>query len=248
MLNSIEHGSVDLSLDYEGIPRWMLSRGNSLGKILGSIEGKPFEDRPFRQNRGSICVWSKPYVIRQSNGERMCVLVMETERWYCNDEFDGRIMSLSCLLSSYMLFQFRNGLNRDALECLSNPFKFSKDESNTMEKKLLQHLDILLCDYEEYDYDDDVEEGIEMSKERLKRMHNDKHEAPIAKGIEDSFDEFDVFCLPYHGVDMRKFKGRIEDIRPQYMRIMSYYIDRTIQGIHPRVMGDVCITGRNFVK
>ena len=85
MLNSIENGSVDLSLDYEGIPRWMLSRGNSLGKILGSIEGKPFEDRSFLRKRGSMNIWSKPYVIRQSNGERMCVLVMETERWYCND-------------------------------------------------------------------------------------------------------------------------------------------------------------------
>ena len=249
MLNSIEHGSVDLSLDYEGIPRWMLSRGNSLGKILGSIEGKPFEDRPFWQNRGSICVWSKPYVIRQSNGERMCVLVMETERWHCNDEFDGRIMSLSCLLSSYMLFFIRFNFHSEVLKCLSNPFKLNEDESNTMGEKLLQHLDILIYDYEGYYRKrDDVEKGIEMSKERLKKMQNDKYEAPIAKGIEDSFDEFDVFCLPYHGVDMRKFKGRIEDIRPQYMRVLGYYIDRMIQGIHPRVMGDVRITGRNFVE
>ena len=247
MFYSIGHGSVDLSLHYDDIPRWMLSRGHSLGKILESIEEKPFEDRPFWQNRGSICVWSKPYVIRQSNGERMCVLVMETERWHCNDEFDGRIMSLSCLLSSYMLFQFKNGLNRDELECLSNPFKFSKDESNTMGEKLLQHLDILLFDYEYYRERDDVEKGIEMSKERLKKMHNDKREAPIAKGIEDSFDEFDVFCLPWYGVHMEEFEGRIEDIRSQYMRVLSYYIDRMIQGIHPRVMGDVCITGRNFV-
>ena len=186
-------------------------------------------------------------MIRQSNGERMCVLVMETERWRCN-EFEGRIMSLSRLLSSYMLFFIRFNFHSEVLKYLSNPFKLNEDESNTMGEKLLQHLDILIYDYEDYDYDDDdVEEGIEMSKERLKRMHNDKHEAPIAKGIEDSFDEFDVFCLPCYGVDMRKFEGRIEDIRSQYMRVLSYYIDRMIQGIHPRVMGDVRITGRNFV-
>ena len=248
MLNSIEHGSVDLSLDYEGIPRWMLSRGNSLGKILGSIEGKPFEDRPFRQI-GSMNIWSKPYVIRQSNGERMCVLVMETERWHCNDEFDGRIMSLSCLLSSYMLFHVRY-IHSEVLKCLSNPFKLNEDESNTMGEKLLQHLDILIYDYEGYYRKrDDVEKGIEMSKERLKRMQNDKYEAPIAKKIEDSFDEFDVFCFPHPGEDVMDlyYDGTISDIKPQFMRIMSYYINRIIQGIHPRVMGDVCITGRNFV-
>ena len=246
MLNSIEHGSVDLSLDYKGIPRWMLSRGNSLGKILGSIEGKPFEDRPFRQI-GSMNIWSKPYVIRQSNGERMCVLVMERERWR-SSEFDGRIMSLSCLLSSYMLFFIRFNFHSAVLKYLSNPFKLNEDESNTMGEKLLQHLDILTYDYEYYRKRDDVEKGIEMSKERLREMQNDKYEAPIAKKIEDSFDEFDVFCLPCYGDDMGGFGGRIEDIRPQYMRVLGYYIDRMIQGIHPRVMGDVCITGRNFVK
>ena len=116
--------------------------------------------------------------------------------------------------------------------------------------KPFQHLDILLRDYGGYSRKrDDVEKGIEMSKERLREMHNDKYEAPIAKGIEDSFDEFDVFCFPTPGEAVMDidYDGTISDIKPQFMRIMSYYIDRMIHGIHPRVMGDVCITGRNFV-
>ena len=44
------------------------------------------------------------------------------------------------------------------------------------------------------------------------------------------------------------YDGTISVIKPQFMRVLGYYIDRMIQGIHPRVMGDVCITGRNFVK
>ena len=198
MLNSIEHGSVDLSLDYEGIPRWMLSRGNSLGKILESIEGKPFEGRHGWQNRG-ICIWNKLYVIRQSNGEKMCVLIMYTQGlWdtYTGNEFNCSIFGLSCLLSSYVIFNIKGDIHSDQLKQFSVLTKFSKEVSKM--GKPFQHLDILLRDYGGYSRKrDDVEKGIEMSKERLKRMQNDKYEAPIAKKIEDSFDEFDVFCFPH---------------------------------------------------
>ena len=128
--------------------------------------------------------------------------------------------------------------------------KFSREVSTKKEGKPFQHLDILLRDYAGYSKNHDVQKGIETSKERLKAMQSGGIEGPIAKEIEDCFNEFGVFCFPHPGMDVmdREYDGTISVIKPQFMRMMSYYIDQIIRvGIKPREVGGVTITGRNFV-
>ena len=230
----------------------MLSNRDSLEEALKRLIWKPFDDTPGWRNRGSICIWSKPYVIRQSNGEKMCVLLMDTQGLWdpkTTNELNCSIFGLSCLLSSYVIFNQKNDMNSNELKQFSVLTKFSKEVSKM--GKPFQHLDILIRDYEGYSKTHDTQKGIEMSKERLKEMQSGTVEGPIAKGIAECFSEFDVFSFPTPGEDVMDsaYDGTISDIKSQFMRMMSYYIDRIIQGgIHPRVMGDVCITGRNFVE
>ena len=262
LLDAIGNGSVDLSENEQGVPKWMLAGGDKITAFVAhSDSGKDteFENRGAfaisagtERNTRGILFWNKPYVIRQSNGEKMCVLIMDTQGlWdpYTGNEFNCSIFGLSCLLSSYVIFNQKNDMNTNELKQFSVLTKFSKEVSKM--GKPFQHLDILLRDFGGYSRKrNDVEKGIEMSKERLKRMQSGGVEAPIAKGIAECFSEFDVFSFPTPGEDVMdsEYDGTISVIKPQFMRMMSYYIDRIIQGgIKPRVMGDVKITGRNFV-
>ena len=274
MNKRIENGRVEMSesghveknvkgeiKDDKRVPKWMLAGGDKITAFVAhSDSGKDteFENRGAfaisagtERNTRGILFWNKPYVIRQSNGEKICVLIMDTQGlWdpYTGNEFNCSIFGLSCLLSSYVIFNQKNDMNTNELKQFSVLTKFSKEVSKM--GKPFQHLDILLRDYGGYAKKHDTQKGIEMSKERLKKMQSGGVEAPIAKGIAECFSEFDVFCFPTPGEDVMdsEYDGTISVIKPQFMRIMSYYIDRIIQGgIKPRVVGDVRITGRNFV-
>ena len=274
MNKRIENGRVEMSesghveknvkgeiKDDKRVPRWMLAGGDKITAFVAhndSGKDTEFENRDAfaisagtERNTRGILFWNKPYVIRQSNGEKMCVLLMDTQGlWdrHTGNEFNCSIFGLSCLLSSYVIFNQKNDMNTNELKQFSVLTKFSKEVSKM--GKPFQHLDILLRDYAGYGRNHDTQKGIEMSKERLKEMQSGGIEAPIAKGIAECFSEFDVFSFPTPGEDVMDlyYDGTIGDIKPLFMRMMSYYINRIIQGeIKPRVMGDVCITGRNFV-
>ena len=249
----------------EGVPNWMLAGGDKITAFVAHKEDSSGKDKDFEnreafaisagteRNTRGILFWNKPYVITQLNGEKMCVLIMDTQGlWdpYTGNEFNCSIFGLSTLLSSYVIFNQMGNMNTNELNQFSVLTKFSREVSMKKEGNPFQHLDILLRDYAGYSRRDDTQKGIERSKDRLKDMQSGDIEGPIAKGIKDCFSEFDVFSFPTPGeaVMDSEYDGSISDIKPQFMRMMSYYIDQIIRvGIKPRDIGGVTITGRTFV-
>ena len=160
---------MDTSLTWGGIPRWMTAAGNTIDAFeKEKIQAFSISAGTTRNTRG-LLFWDKPYVITQKNGERMCVLLMDTQGLWdaeTKNEFNCSIFGLSSLLSSCVIFNQKGNINTDQLKSFSVLSKFSKDVSKDSGKPF-QHLDILLRDYEDYRKKYMVDQGIELSAARL---------------------------------------------------------------------------------
>lgn len=92
---------MDTSLTWGGIPRWMTAAGNTIDAFeKEKINAFSISAGPTRNTRG-VLFWDKPYVITQKNGERMCVLLMDTQGLWdaeTKNEFNCSIFGLSSLL------------------------------------------------------------------------------------------------------------------------------------------------------
>ena len=249
-----------MSVGDDGIPKWMKEGGDKISVVVDS-DVKEFENRKAntisggtKRNTIGVLFWNRPYVITQSNGEKMCILVMDTQGLWdakTSNEFNCSIFGLSCLLSSYVIFNQKTNINTDQLSKFSVLSEFSKEVSMKKEGKPFQHLDFLLRDYEGYDVEtDDVNAGIEMSKERLKEMQEGKEEGKMAKKIEDCFSRFGLFCFPHPGksVSGKKYDGTISKAEPLFMQMLSYYIDQVIRRIKPREIGGTVLIGKHFTE
>ena len=248
-----------MSLDKDGIPKWMKEGGDKISVIVDS-EKEEFENRKAntisggtkRTTRG-VLFWNRPYVITQSNGEKMCILVMDTQGLWdpkTSNEFNCSIFGLSCLLSSYVIFNQKNNINTEQLSKFSVLSEFSKRVVSEDGVKPFQHLDFLLRDYEGYDVDSDVDAGIECSRERLQEMREGKVEGEMVKKIEECFDEYGLLCFPHPGkfVAAKKYDGTISKAEPLYMQVLSYYIDQVIGRIKPRKIGGTVLIGKHFTE
>jgi len=253
-----------MTLTDNGIPRWMLAEGNKIKDFdtMENVETKKSNIKSIspgtERNTRGILFWNKPFVITRKNGERICILLMDTQGLWDSDtknEFNCSIFGLSSLISSYAIFNQKGNMNTDQLKKFSVLSKFSKEVSKK-DGKPFQHLDFLLRDFEYYDKRTSIEQGIQLGINRLNKMHSKGAELDVVKEIEECFNEFDMFCFPSPGEDVMNldYEGSISEIKPQFMQMLSYYIDRVIQGdgvrkgIEPRKIGGETITVKTFVE
>lgn len=260
MSERIEKGNVDMKLNEDGIPVWMTSKGDHIDafeentKEKGKTKVFSISAGKTRNTRG-ILFWKRPFIITRGD-KKMCILLMDTQGLWDNqtkDEFNCSIFGLSSFLSSFMIFNQKNNINTDQLNKFSILSQFSRDVVAREGGKPFQHLDILLRDYEDYKKDYDVEKGVQLSEERLEEIRTGDIEGKAVKEIEECFNVLDIFCFPNPGGEVMDagYEGLISQIKPQFLRMLSYYIDRLIRGdggIEPREIGGVTITGDCFVK
>lgn len=248
-----------MSLTWGGIPRWMVAAGETIDAFEKKKMSSFSISAGTTRNTRGLLFWNKPFVVTQKNGEKICVLLMDTQGLWdaeTKNEFNCSIFGLSSLLSSCVIFNQKGNINTDQLKNFSVLSKFSKEVAKSNNGKPFQHLDILLRDYEDYRKKDTVQQGVELSTTRLEKMRNGKIEGVVVRDIEDCFNEFDMFCFPSPGEDVRDadYEGSISEIKPQFMCMLSYYIDRVIRGdgerggIKPRRIGGETITGETFVE
>lgn len=249
-----------MAVDKDGIPKWMKEGGDKISVIVDS-EKEEFENRKAntisggtKRNTRGVLFWNRPYVIKQSNGEDMCVLVMDTQGLWdpkTKNEFNCSIFGLSCLLSSYVIFNQKGNINTEQLSKFSVLSEFSKRVVSEDGVKPFQHLDFLLRDYEGFDLDsDDVDAGIECSRERLQEMQEEEVERKMAMKIEECFDEYGLLCFPHPGKSVagKKYDGTISKAEPLFMQLLSYYIDQVIRRIKPRKIGGTVLIGKHFTE
>ena len=96
-----------MTLTDNGIPRWMLAEGNKIKDFdtMENVETKKSNIKSIspgtERNTRGILFWNKPFVITRKNGERICILLMDTQGLWDSDtknEFNCSIFGLSSLI------------------------------------------------------------------------------------------------------------------------------------------------------
>nr|DBA18970.1 TPA: hypothetical protein GDO54_014859 [Pyxicephalus adspersus] len=121
------------------------------------------EDEPltgFEWRRGTdgvtkgIWIWSKPFILER-NGEKLAVYVLDTEG---SLDIEGdretciKLSALSMLLSSYLIFNVNTNLKTTELDYMEMYLHVSELTGASFSLQYLQHLDLLVRDWQDSDH------------------------------------------------------------------------------------------------
>ena len=244
-LKRVEQGASS-RIRENGIPKWMTSGGDR-------ISGFEVKGGATAVTQG-IHFWSKPYTLRRSNGRKMCLLLMDTQGLW-NDTMDNVfnccIFGLSCVTSSYVIFNQKRNINSEELKRLASLFILSKEMVSEGRKKTLQRLDVMLRDYESLCLRKDTMETCEAKRqERLQQLRTKVAEKDSFGLIESCFEKVDVMCSFDPGEDVRDadYKGLISEIKPKFLQLLSIYIERVVNEVEPLKVSGRCLKCEEFVE
>ena len=183
----------------------------------------------------------------------MCLLLMDTQGLWDNEtgnRLNCCIFGLSCMLSSYLIFNKMGVITSEELKIMSNLSEFSRSMNRSGEKSF-QHLELLLRDHPDID-------TTTRSMSSIKRVIDDFKTTIFERSpefgnsiqiIRNCYDQFDLFCLPNPGpINTINFSGKITDIEPCFLMALGYYIENIIRTIQPRKIDGNIIDGKTFIE
>ena len=227
------------------VPKWMTLGGDR-------ISGFEVRGGTTAVTQG-IHFWSKPYIVNR-NGKKMCLLLMDTQGlWDDNtdNDFNCCIFGLSCVISSYVIFNQKKNINSAELKRLASLSLISKEMVSEGRKKAFQRLDIMLRDYESLSLRNDTMETSEAKrKERVSQLHSKPADKQPFGLVESCFDKVDIMCLFDPGEDVRDagYDGLISEIKPKFLQLLSIYIQRVVNEIEPLKVNGKNLKCEEFVR
>ena len=226
------------------------------GKVMSKDPGFGTSGGRERRTTG-IHFWNKVFQIPNPSdpGKKMCVLLMDTQGLWdskAGSKLNGSIFGLSCILSSFLIFNHFATLNAEHLkEMAALTDTFSKGLAKLQNKgKPFQHLEILNREFFGIDPDYDTRrEGLEATRNWKKTIESDDAFKESTKKLENCFGIFDVMCLPYPGnIKSPKYDGNITKMNKLFKCMLGHYIEDIISKIEPRRIAGKTITGKDFIK
>lgn len=121
-MKRVEQGASGMVRESSGIPKWMTSGGDR-------ISGFEVKGGATAVTQG-IHFWSKPYILHRNNGKKMCLLLMDTQGLWddtMDNDFNCCIFGLSCVSSSYVIFNQKRNINSEELKRLASLSVLSKE-------------------------------------------------------------------------------------------------------------------------
>ena len=257
-INIVENGgrydySSNTSSSNQPYPGWILSRGEYVDNYNG-CSGDGFSVSPgSRRNTTGILFWNRSYIIPRPGGGDMCLLLMDTQGLWDNEtgnRLNSCIFGLSCMLSSYLIFNKMGALTSEDMNILSNLSEFSSSLNRSNEKSF-QHMDLLLRDHTDIDiYCMDMNSILAICEQYKQKVffESDGFQKSL-QIIQTCYDQFDLFCLPNPGpINAVNFSGKITDIEPCFLMALGYYIENIIRTIQPRKIDGNIIDGMTFIE
>ena len=199
-------------------------------------------------------LWSKPYIIKRRDGSKMCLLLMDTQGLWDKktvNSFNCILFGLSSVLSSYAIFNQKKNMNTEDLKKLANLSMMSKEIVSDGRKKQLQHLDVMMRDYEGYSLKMDTMETCETKRrERLNQLKTSAAEKGPFGHVQSCFQAVDIMCLIDPGEDVRDpdYDGLISEIKPKFLQLLSRHIEQVVNSIEPLKVNGQYLKGREFEK
>lgn len=189
-----------------------------------------------------IWIWSRPFILER-NGEKLAVFVLDTEG---SLDIEGdretciKLSALSMLLSSYLIFNVNSSVKTTELDYLEMYLHVSELTGGSLSLHYLQHLDLLVRDWQVSDqcgreagraYLQHESEKLRLRRGPEYRLLLETLRSPSVSG----------FLLPHPGKQfLRSSEGRLADMDEDFRDHLTRYIVDLTAGIWLHQKTDIC--------
>jgi actin-like ATPase involved in cell morphogenesis len=203
---------------------------------LHSLDGFHIENRNVRDTIG-FWMWSKPFVFKQSNGQEIAILLMDTQGVF--DKFSTKrewamIVGLSLLTSSCLIYNLQNNLLEDNLEIFTNFAEFGmlSLQGNENATSVFQKLLFLIRDWG-FPNDNPYGSvgGSTFIQEQLKIVSEMPEELQkVRKTLRTVFEEIECFLLPHPGNAAKEnnYSGSLRPLEPVFLKNLKSFLENLI--------------------
>ncbi|KAG8545015.1 hypothetical protein GDO81_021488 [Engystomops pustulosus] len=210
----------------------------SLGGDDEPLEGFEWQSGTDSVTKG-IWMWNRPFILER-NGEKMAVFVLDTEGSLdieSDRETSIKLSALSMLLSSYLIFNVNANLKTTELDYLEMYLHVSELTGESFSLQYLQHLNILVRDWQDPDNcgREAAKSYIEHEAEKLRKSSKNHRvletlRCPSVSG----------FLLPHPGKTfLRSSQGRLSDMDDDFRSLLTTYISDLAGGLWTHRKTDV---------
>lgn len=235
---------------------WLTSGGRLA--IDGRV-GSETSERGFSWRGGSdrqttgIWVYGRPFVLTVRGGEKVAVLLMDTQGLFdsaVNADTTASIFALSTLLSSHQIYNVDKVVDEKKVETLhfftefarvaAQEFRLAQQRDGAAAAadgaggravpRPFQALELLVRDWQHFTDEEDVDLCYqEMEQEHQRVLSSSFQEGVEARqALTAAFDALKFFLLPHPGkkLTMKSFDGSVDGLDPAFLRLLEAYVDR----------------------
>ncbi|XP_012536029.1 atlastin isoform X5 [Monomorium pharaonis] len=179
-----------------------------------------------------ILMWSKVYPATLANGEKVAVILMDTQ-----GAFDSQstvrdcatVFALSTMVSSVQIYNLSQNIQEDDLQHLQLFTEYGRLALESTDSTPFQRLQFLVRDWV-YPYEADY--GATGGKKLLdKRLEISDRQHPelqsLRKHIKSCFSDISCFLMPHPGLEIAtnpKFDGRLSEIQAEFKKQLKVLI------------------------
>lgn len=195
-----------------------------LGSSDAPLSGFPWRGGAERDTTG-ILAWSKLFPATLPTGEKVAVLLMDTQGAF--DSFStvkdcATVFALSTMLSSVQVYNLSQNIQEDDLQHLQLFTEYGRLAMEDSPHKPFQKLQFLIRDWSfPYDAAYGMEGGTNILERRLQVSEKQHPELQsLRKHIRSCFQEISCFLMPHPGLKVatdQHFDGRLSDIEPEFV-------------------------------
>jgi actin-like ATPase involved in cell morphogenesis len=251
LMNVILHYLEELEKGGGGVDPW-----DRIASLY-SLDGFHIENRNVWDTIG-IWMWSKPFVFKQSNGEEIVILLMDTQGVF--DKFSTKrewamVVGLSLLTSSCLIYNLQNNLLEDNLEIFTNFAEFGmlSLQGNENATSVFQKLLFLIRDWG-FPNDNPYGSvgGSTFIQEQLKVVPEMPEELQkVRKTLTTVFEEIDCFLMPHPGSAAKEnnYSGSLRPLNPIFLKNLKSFLENLIiiDELKPLHTGGNPVTGMELM-
>lgn len=194
-----------------------------------------------------IWMWSEVFTHNFPNGEKVAIVLMDTQGIFDNDSDLKEcisIFAMSMLLSSVQCFNVMRQVQENDLKNLQLFTEYARFAMKDGDEKPFQKLQFIVRDWPSpHDHRFGSSEGY--VKDILKKHPKQTTEMhKLRDSIKNSFDEIDAFLMPYPGravAESKGFVGKTKDLEPEFVK---YVVKLTENLFDPRTLIQKRINGK----
>ncbi|KAK3597413.1 hypothetical protein CHS0354_040147 [Potamilus streckersoni] len=206
---------------------------NWLGEEHLPLDGFSWRGGSERETTG-ILFWSRPFLCTLSTGEKVAVLLMDTQGAFDSESTVrdcATVFALSTMVSSVQVFNLSQNIQEDDLQHLQLFTEYGRLalEANDNESKPFQVLEFLVRDWS-FPYESPYGEkgGMKILERRLQisdKQHPELQQ--IRKHIKSCFSKISCFLMPHPGLRVAtnpQFDGKLTDIELDFKEQLRTFV------------------------